>query len=524
AVATMGVWLLWHVDALLLLIALQFLIMVKNLSPVIRSDGYHILADTTGIPDLYAHIGPTLRRLIPWRRAEPSALTGRARLLVTLWVLIVVPVLLSLMLGAVLLLPRLVTTAWDSGRAIASGVPSEVAHGHPIAALASFLRLLALCLPVAGSALVAQRLLRMAARKANAWSEGHVVRRFAVVGAASLVACAAAYAWWPASQYEAIQPADAGTLGGFATLVSQPIAAVRPAPAPAPPRLAPGTHLAVALIPAGGATKAQPAVFIVPAEHHGDPPAVVLAPSAPDPSSSGVPVFTSTPASPAATPTAQSAPSTPSSQPSPTETATVFPFKLPTPPAPGDSQALALGKRNGGVTYDVVYSLVTVDNGAKVQNRNEAYALASCKSCTTVAVSFQLVLVVGRSSVITPINVAEAINKNCPGCLTVAIADQIVATLKQAPSAALVEQLDADLAKLGAIKKLGAHATPAEIAGQVAVVQQQIEDDLNESGDLANPIGTTTAQTTTTETTGTTTRAPSTPAPATTTETTTAAT
>ena len=53
-------------DALLLLIALQLLEMVKKLSPVIRADGYHILSDATGVPDLYAHIGPTLRRLLPW--------------------------------------------------------------------------------------------------------------------------------------------------------------------------------------------------------------------------------------------------------------------------------------------------------------------------------------------------------------------------------------------------------------------------------------------------------------------------
>ena len=96
-------------------IALQLIEMVKQLSPVIRADGYHILADATGVPDLYAHIGPTLRRLIPWAKREPSALTGRARALVTAWVLIVVPVLLSMAVSAVLLLPRLATTAWENG-------------------------------------------------------------------------------------------------------------------------------------------------------------------------------------------------------------------------------------------------------------------------------------------------------------------------------------------------------------------------------------------------------------------------
>jgi len=105
AVITLGVWLVVRADALLLLIALQMLEMVKNLSPVIRSDGYHILSDATGVPDLYAHIGPTLRRLLPWKRREQSALTGRARVFVTAWVLVIVTTLVSISLSAILLLP-----------------------------------------------------------------------------------------------------------------------------------------------------------------------------------------------------------------------------------------------------------------------------------------------------------------------------------------------------------------------------------------------------------------------------------
>ena len=73
----------------------QMLEIVKNLSPVIRADGYHILSDATGVPDLYAHMGPTLKRLLPWKQREPSALKGWARVFVTAWVLIIVPILLG---------------------------------------------------------------------------------------------------------------------------------------------------------------------------------------------------------------------------------------------------------------------------------------------------------------------------------------------------------------------------------------------------------------------------------------------
>ena len=73
---------------------------------------------------------------------------------------------------------------------------------------------------------------------------------------------------------------------------------------------------------------------------------------------------------------------------------------------------------------------MTVSGGADVTNENSAYALASCKACVTLAVSFQLVLVVGQSDKIMPINVAEALNLNCPECITTAIAKQLVISVQ----------------------------------------------------------------------------------------------
>src|SRR3954453_21503130 len=140
AVITLGVWLAVRADALLLLIAVQMLEMFKNLSPVIRSDGYHILSDATGVPDLYAHIGPTLRRLLPWRRREPSALTGRARAFVTVWVLVIVPILISMSLSPILVFPRLAASTWESGSHIASAIPDQASGGEIRPLLASVAR------------------------------------------------------------------------------------------------------------------------------------------------------------------------------------------------------------------------------------------------------------------------------------------------------------------------------------------------------------------------------------------------
>ena len=34
--------------------------------PVIRLDGYYLVSDLTGVPDLFARIGPVLRGLLFW--------------------------------------------------------------------------------------------------------------------------------------------------------------------------------------------------------------------------------------------------------------------------------------------------------------------------------------------------------------------------------------------------------------------------------------------------------------------------
>jgi putative peptide zinc metalloprotease protein len=114
----------------------------------------------------------------------------------------------------------------------------------------------------------------------------------------------------------------------------------------------------------------------------------------------------------------------------------------------------------------------------------------------TVAVSFQVVLVVGRSKVIAPINAAGALNYNCPACTTTAIADQIVVTLTALPSQQLLKRLEAALRELNALPALGPGGTPTAVASQVAAVQHQIETTLAGSGLLANPPSSSTTTTT----------------------------
>jgi putative peptide zinc metalloprotease protein len=301
-------------------------------------------------------------------------------------------------------------------------------------------------------------------------------------------------------------------------------------------QLTPGTHLAVSMIPVGGASKEHPALFVVRGKD-GEPSVAIVSDVSPDPSTAD-----DAPATPMTT-TSGPSNGSPDSTAQPVA-ATAFPFTLPSKPGPGGTQAVAVGTKDGGVVYDVAYALVTVKDGANVTNTNGAFAFASCNACTTVAVSFQVVLIIGRSAVIAPINAAGALNLNCLACLTTAIADQMVVTLKAQPTDELVTRLNTALQKIGAVSSLGSSGTPAAVAAVVSEVQKEIEDALDESGLVANPhtttttsasstasttttaatttAATTTAATTTSATMGTTTTERTTSAPSTTSATTTA--
>jgi putative peptide zinc metalloprotease protein len=69
-----------------------------------------------------------------------------------------------------------------------------------------------------------------------------------------------------------------------------------------------------------------------------------------------------------------------------------------------------------------------------VDTTNEAYAFASCTGCTAVAVSFQVVLIVGQADVVIPQNLSAAVNYECVECVAFALASQLVVSVDDALS------------------------------------------------------------------------------------------
>src|SRR3954471_7903288 len=156
ALVMYGVWEAVHWDGLLLVIAAQILQMVRQLPPLVRFDGYHLLADVTGVPDLFHRIGPTMRSFLPrrWRRPDSRELKLWARAIVTLWTLIVVPILLLTVVVTVLALPRVLGTTGHSVAAQWQQLTAATGRGDDSGAAVKALAIVALVVPAGGIVLM----------------------------------------------------------------------------------------------------------------------------------------------------------------------------------------------------------------------------------------------------------------------------------------------------------------------------------------------------------------------------------
>jgi putative peptide zinc metalloprotease protein len=90
-----------------------------------------------------------------------------------------------------------------------------------------------------------------------------------------------------------------------------------------------------------------------------------------------------------------------------------------------DNAAVAINTKDGSSIFKFAFSIRKVASGV-VDQTNAAVAYSSCTDCQTVAVAIEIVLVTGDPSVVTPTNVAIAINDQCTLCISVADAYQWV--------------------------------------------------------------------------------------------------
>jgi len=442
AVAIMVLWWATGFDALLLVVVTQILQMVRQLIPLVKYDGYHILADATGVPDLFQRIKPTLLGILPWRWGNPEGkvLKPWARAVVTVWVLVTVPVLLFSMVMMVLSLPRLLATGWAGVVKQQEALASSLSSGDLLGVTVRALAIVVVAVPVLGVLYIVVRLLRQLVTGLWQKTRGKAVQRTAAMTAVAALLAGLAWAWWPdGGTYRPVQAYERGTLGDAtrAILPARDGGALREG----------ASGRTVALWPAGAAkpTRDNPQL------------SMVLVPAGQSPSGASAGGAASRPGAPAA-----AAPSW------------VFPFDRPAAPAADGNQALAVNTTDGSVKYSVAFALVWAEDGEPVTTTNEAYAFASCSGCAAVAVGFQVVLVVGQADVVVPQNLSAAANYNCLDCLTYALASQLVLTLDGPLDGDSKQQLEALWAQIAAYGRNIQNVPLSEIQATLNGYKEQI--------------------------------------------------
>ena len=140
---------------LLVILLLQFEIL-EQFTPVIRLDGYYVISDLVGVPDLFRLIKPIVKSMIPGRGTDERVrqLKPWVRVVVTVWVATTIPALLALFGWLVANTPFMITTALDSSLASYDKGLEALGKNEVIDGSVAVLQAVMLLLPVAGLALV----------------------------------------------------------------------------------------------------------------------------------------------------------------------------------------------------------------------------------------------------------------------------------------------------------------------------------------------------------------------------------
>jgi putative peptide zinc metalloprotease protein len=153
-----GAFLVTGSRTLLVFIVVSEIEMLYQFLPFVRMDGYYVVADLIGVPNLFAFVAPVFAALTG--RPHPSrqrlnALTRRTRVAIRTWVGLTVPILAFDAFMFVLLAPHFFPGLWHSAQLFEKSAAFNLGRGDYIAAVDNGFQLLFLAIPAVGFALMA---------------------------------------------------------------------------------------------------------------------------------------------------------------------------------------------------------------------------------------------------------------------------------------------------------------------------------------------------------------------------------
>ncbi|MFD9796362.1 hypothetical protein ACFWXK_36020 [Streptomyces sp. NPDC059070] len=173
---------------------------LEQLMPAVRLDGYYILGDLAGVPDLYGKIRPILLSLCPGAkgrraRAEVADLKRSARLIVATWVLTMVPLIVAELGYGAWNLPRIATTMIRSLVDQLAGTGGAFADGEIASGLVGVIGCVMLLCPMAGVVYLCAKLGGRAGRAAKRSTAGRPALRAALCAVVLVALSGLGYAW-----------------------------------------------------------------------------------------------------------------------------------------------------------------------------------------------------------------------------------------------------------------------------------------------------------------------------------------
>jgi putative peptide zinc metalloprotease protein len=243
-------------EPFLIAIMVQHFEMLHQFMPFVRLDGYYLISDLVGVPDLFQRMKPIIKSMKPGNEteAEVEQLKPKVRVAVTFWVLMVIPVLLFNIGLIVFHAPRIFGTAWDSFGQQTSKLSDAFGSGAYVAAGAGLFQVVALTLPVLGIAYMLYKIAQQASSAAWRHSNDRPVLRTAYSIAGVALLAGLAWVWLPNGDYAPIRKGESWNLKtGLASF--RHAATGKPGLVPADPKAAEDPFSAT---PSGGEASTVP--------------------------------------------------------------------------------------------------------------------------------------------------------------------------------------------------------------------------------------------------------------------------
>ena len=202
--ALAGLYAATNAEILLLAIAAIHLQMLEQLLPFARFDGYWILSDLIGVPDLFARVAPILTSaLTRGTRPDPRIAGMRpvARAAVTAWVLCLLPVLAAALGYLLLRMPAIDRALWHAAAAQARATATAVTAGRYAAAAVAATSVTLAAVTGGGSLYLIAATARRAGAAGLRWSARRPVRRLLTAVAAAACITALALYWTAQGQF-----------------------------------------------------------------------------------------------------------------------------------------------------------------------------------------------------------------------------------------------------------------------------------------------------------------------------------